>query len=245
MSEYRADQALSEQEARPGGPALSVGLIVTLTVSTLTLAGLGMRFSAHGDFNILHAILILFFSVNFLVCYWEACLFWRRDYIETRTEYWRERRRVTGRAPALEFFIIQVPLKQLLSPTIWADAWATYCQYDDSYADRRTFGYNADIANGFVTPVPTLILYVAYSIDFLPALIAGIIGVALFWQWTYVTSVYWVSFFVSDRQSKISRREIYTYIVAINSYWVLCALLGLYVSICLILDGNYSILGYL
>ena len=93
--------------------------------------------------------------------------------------------------------------------------------------------------------VATLILYMAYSIDFLPAIIVGIIGVALFWQWTYVTSVYWVSFFVSDRQSKISRREIYTYIVAINAYWVLCALLGLYVSICLILDGNYSILGYL
>ena len=245
MSEYRADQVLQEQDANPTGLTLSVGLIVTLTVATLTLLGLGMRYYVNGDLNVIHSVLILFFSVNVLVCYWEACLFLRRDYIEMRTEYWRKRRRQTGRAPALEFFVIQVPVTRLLSPTVWADAWATYSQYDDSYADRRTFGYNADIANGFVTPVPTLILYVAYSIDFLPAPIAGIIGVALFWQWTYVTSVYWVSFFVSDRQSKISRCEIYTYIVAINSYWVLCALLGLYVSICLIMDGNYSVLGYL
>ena len=66
----------------------------------------------------------------------------------------------------------------------------------------------------------------------------------LFWQWAYVTSVYWVSFFVAKRQTRISRREIYTYILAINSFWVLCALLGLYVSIRLIVDANYSVLGY-
>ena len=66
----------------------------------------------------------------------------------------------------------------------------------------------------------------------------------LFWQWTYVTSVYWVSFFVAKRQTRISRREMYTYILAINSVWVLSALLGLYVSLCLVVNGNYSILGY-
>ena len=66
----------------------------------------------------------------------------------------------------------------------------------------------------------------------------------LFWQWTYVTSVYWVSFFAAKRQTRISRRELYFYILTINSYWVLSALLGLYVSICLILDGSYSVLGY-
>ena len=119
-----------------------------------------------------------------------------------------------------------------------------HSQYDGSYADRRTFGYNADIANGFVTPVPSLILYAAYTVDFLPALFAGILGVMVFWQWTYVTSVYWVSFFIAKRQTLISRRELSIYILAINSFWVLCALLGLDVSIRLIVDGNYSILGY-
>ena len=46
-------------------------------------------------------------------------------------------------------------------------------QYDGSYADRRTYGFNVDIANGFATPVPTLILYAAYSVDLIPALAAG------------------------------------------------------------------------
>ncbi len=95
-----------------------------------------------------------------------------------------------------------------------------------------------------VTPVPTLILYAAYTFNFVDAVVAGILGVVLFWQWTYVTSVYWASFFVANRQARITRREMYTYICAINSPWVLCALLGLYVSIRLILDGNYSVLGH-
>lgn len=36
--------------------------------------------------------------------------------------------------------------------------------------------------------------------------------------------------FLANRQTRISRRETYTDIVAINSYRVLCALLGLYTS---------------
>ncbi|MDE0716636.1 MAG: hypothetical protein OXH64_01710 [Rhodospirillaceae bacterium] len=100
-----------------------------------------------------------------------------------------------------------------------------------------------DIANGFATPVPTLILYAACSVDLMPALVAGIIGAMLFWQLIYMTSVYWVSFFVADRQSRISRREKYFYIYGMNCPWVLFALLGLYVSIRLIADGDYSVLG--
>ena len=36
----------------------------------------------------------------------------------------------------------------------------------------------------------------------------------------------------------------YIYIGAMNAPWVLFALLGLFVSVRLILDGNYSVLGY-
>ncbi len=135
-------------------------------------------------------------------------------------------------------------MTKVLSPTVWADVWATYSQFDGSYADRRTYGYNADIANGFVTPAPTLILYVAYTFDILPAFVAGIVGVMLFWQLTYMTSVYWVSFFLANRQTRISRGDMRIYIWATNSPWVLFALLGLYVSIRLIVNGDYSVLGY-
>ncbi len=217
---------------------------MALFIATMSLAGIGVRYAAQGNVDFLHSYLILFFTTNLLVCYWEVCLFLRRDYVETRAEYWRERLRVTGRSPALELFATRVPLTRILSTTLWADIWATYCRYDDSYSDRRTYGFNVDIANGFFTPVPTLILYVAYTIDFLPTLYVGLLGAMLFWQWTYATSVYWVSFFVANRQSRISRGEMYFFIFTLNSYWVLSALLGLYVSIRLIIDGNYNVLGF-
>ncbi len=217
---------------------------MAVIVATLSLAGIGTRYLAYGDMDFIHSFMSLFFASNLLVCYWEVCLFLRRDYVETRVEYWRERRRRSGRAAALEFFATRIPLPRILSTSVWADVWAAYCQYDDSYADRRTYGFSVDIANGFFTPIPTLLLYAAWTFDFLPALYAGILGVMLFWQWAYVTSVYWVSFFVTGRQRRISRREMYFYILTLNSYWVLSALLGLYVSIRLIMDNNFSVLGY-
>ncbi len=243
MPEYRDDLTLPERDSGRTILTVPVGLLSSLVIAILALSGIGTRYYIHGDLNLIHSLLSLFFSVNLLICYWEACLFLRRDYIEARTDYWRERRRETGRTPIGDFLVTRVALTRVLSPTLWADVWATYSQYDGSYADRRTFGYNADVANGFVTPVPTLILYAAYTINFLPALFAGIIGVMLFWQWTYVTSVYFISFFVAKRHARLSRRELYFYICAFNSPWVLCALLGLYVSIRLIVDGNYTVLG--
>ena len=244
MPEHRTDPAHPERDAGPSRLSMPAGLFAVLVVAALASAGVGARYCARGDFDVIHAVLSLFFSINLLICYWEACLFLKRDYIETRAGYWRKRRGETGKTPALEFLLTRVPLTKTLSPTLWADVWATYAQFDDSYADRRTYGFNVDIANGFATPVPTLVLYAAYTFDIMPALASGIIGVMLFWQLTYMTSVYLVSFFVADRQARISRGEMYIYILAMNSPWILCPLLGLYVSVRLILDGDYSVLGY-
>jgi len=244
MDERNPDRISPDRSAHKNSSGISAGLFAAILVALLTVLGIGARYYLYEDLHVIHCLLSLFFSTNLLICYWEACLFFRRDYIEKRAVYWRSRQRETGRTPAREFLSTKVPFRQILSPTVWADVWATYCLFDDSYADRRTFGFNADIANGFVTPVPTLILYAAYTVDFLPAVLAGIVGVMVFWQWTYVSSVYWVSFFVAKRQSHITRGELYIYIGAMNSFWVLSGLLGLYVSVRLILDGNYSVLGY-
>ena len=223
---------------------IPVALYAVLTIVLLTLGWNGLSFGLHGNLNAFYVLLSLFLMVNLLISYWEACLYWRRDYIEERTRYWRERQAETARAPAAEFFASRVPLRSVLSPTLWADIWATYAQYDDSYADRRTFGFNADIANGFFTPIASLLLLAAMTFQFLPAVLAGILGLALFWQWVYVSSVYAVSFFVAGRHRKISRTELWLYVLGPNSLWILLPLLGLYVAARLILDGNYGILGH-
>lgn len=223
---------------------MPAGLFAALAVATLTVLGIGARYQVHGDLHALHALLSLFLSLNLLIAYWEICLFFRRDLVETRTAYWREWRQRTGRNPAVEFLRTRVPLVRMLSPALWADVWATYSQFDDSYADRRTFGFNVDIVNGFLTPVPTLIVYAAYTFPVLPSVPTGIVGAILFWQVMYGASVYLISFFVAGRQARISRRDLYAWIVAPNSPWMAGGLLGVYVSIRLITDGDYSVLGY-
>lgn len=101
----------------------------------------------------------VFFSTNLLISYWEICLLHRRKYIEERGDYWRKRQRESGKSPAVEFLSAKVTLARPFSPTLWADVWAAYSVYDGSYVDRRTFGFNCDIANGYFTPLPTLVLY--------------------------------------------------------------------------------------
>ena len=223
---------------------MAPGLFATLVVVFLTLFGIGTRYYVFGDLNAIHGLLSLFFSTNLLICYWEICLFLKRDYIEERTGYWRTRQRETGRTPASEFLLTRVPLRRIFAPTVWADVWATYSQIDGSFSDRRTWGFNVDVANGFLTLLPTLGLYAAFTIDFMPAVMAGMLGFVLSWQWTYATSVYWVSFFMAGRQRLITRYELFGYVGVLNAPWVLFGLLGMYVSARLILDGDYRVLGY-
>lgn len=50
-----------------------------LAIGLLAVAGIGARYYLHGDLDVLHSVLSLFLSINLLISYWEACLFFRRD----------------------------------------------------------------------------------------------------------------------------------------------------------------------
>ena len=65
----------------------------------------------------------------------------------------------------------------------------------------------------------------------------------LFWQWVYASSLYLVSFFVGQKWRRITPSQFYIYIMGPNAVWVLIPIVGMYVSIRLILDGDYGILG--
>ena len=63
-------------------PEVPAGVLAAAAVAVLTLLGVGVRYYVRGDLHAIHCLFSLFFSMNLLVCYWEACLFLRRDYIE-------------------------------------------------------------------------------------------------------------------------------------------------------------------
>lgn len=230
----------SESSGQWGAPA---GLLAVLAIIILAIPGIAVRYHLQDGLDPFQFLLSLYFAINLVICYWEICLYFRRDYIEARARYWRNHWNETGRSPAVEFLTTRVPLRQSLSPTVWADVWAAYSMYDSAYADRNTYGFNIDIGNGFVTPIPTIALYVAYAAGVMPAIAAGIIGAMLFWQWVYASSLYLVSFFVGQKRTLVKARDFYVFIVGPNSVWVLIPIVGLYVSIRLILTGDYSVLG--
>ena len=222
---------------------MKVWLIAFSFAVLVTGIALALRFWFVGDLNVAHTLLAFFLAVNLMACYWEFCLLVRRATIEDRRQYWDALRSNTQAGPALEFLTMSVPLRQIFSPRVWADMWGVYSLYDASYADKKTYGFNVDVANGVVTPLLSLVLLGTITIPFLPARVAGILGVLLFWQWIYVTSVYVMSFFMAGRHRLISRREILIYIWTPNLFWILLPIFGFYVSVRLILDGAYTALG--
>ena len=219
-------------------------VVVALPIVVLALAALVLRYNTVGEISILATILILFLAINFLNCYWEICLFFRRDLIQERSEYWKSWQQETGRSPVVGFLMSKISLTRALSVTTWADVWGAYACYDKAFAERNTFAFNVDVGNGFVTLIPTLVLLLAYALEFPSATWIGILGLVLYWQMTYMTSVYYLSFFVSGGQKFLGRRDLYVFIGLLNASWVIIPLLGLYVSLRMVLDANYSVLAF-
>ena len=221
---------------------MPVWLVAALVVAVLAGAGIGLSYGVRGDVSVSYWVLSVFLSLNLLISYWELSLGLRQDLIAGRVAYWRGRGAESGGSPALAFLASRISWRQALSLDCWADVWAAYASYDGSYLDRRSYGFNADFANGLLLPLPSLFLYVALTVHWLPAMVTGILGAMLFWHWLYSGSVYWLSFFGSGGHRSISRGEVFAYVWLATAPWVLSSLLGVYVSIRLIVDGNYSVL---
>ena len=203
---------------------------------------MGLSYGLRGDVSAAYCILSLFLSLNLLISYWELSLGLRQDLIAARAAYWRGRRAETGRSPALAFLTTRISGRQMLSLDCWADVWAAYACYDGSYLDRRSYGFNADFSNGLLLSLPSLFLYVALTIHWLPAVVIGILGAMLFWHWVCSGSVYWPSFFGSGGHKAISRGEVFAYVWLPTAPWILASIIGVYVSIRLIVGGDYSVL---
>lgn len=220
---------------------MPVWLFAGAVVAVLAGSGIGVSYAVHGGVSAWYYLLAVFLSINLLICYWELSLALRQDRIAARVAYWRSRSDATGRSPALAFLTTRISGREMVSLTCWADVWAAYTSYDTGYTDRRAYGYNVDAANGFFTPAPSLFLLVAMAVHWLP-LATGIVGAMLFWHWLYSASVYWLSFFGAGSHRQLSRGEVAAYVWATNAPWVLFSALGVYVSIRLIVDGDYSVL---
>ncbi len=236
--------AVSGKVAEEAGPRINVAVFVALAVVLQAAAWNGAFHRLHGSLDPAYFVASLFLSINLVICYWEMCLYWRRDDIEKRADQWAEQGKVTDRSPALLFLASGIPLRRIASPTVWGDVFATYSVYDGSYTDRRTFTFSADIANGFFTPIPSMVLLATMTFGFLPATFAGIICLALSWQWVYVSSLYMLAYYVGEHHVSIRKVDRWLWVWGPNAFWIVVPLFGLWLSVRLIVDGTYGVVGH-
>ena len=217
-----------------------------LTSFLIVVAGIpiGYRYANMGSFDVIHLILSIFLAVNVLVCFWQWCLFARRDHVGTRVQFWREEGEKIGSSASRAFMYTRLSASQLFSLTFWSEIYSVYSVTDPAYTDKTSCGFNTDIWNGFWTFIPSVLLLVTFAYPVIPPLVVGVIGIALFHQWIFGTIMYSASFYVGEHYKSVSASDAFLFIWVINGSWILCALLGLYVSIRLILDQSYSVVGF-
>jgi len=201
-----------------------------------------LHFAVRGVVNPFHVALSIFLGINVLVCFWEICLLLRIDSIEER---YRQRREGAGRPAGgrgRSFFLSKASLRDLGSATLWSRVWSEYALYDPSYADRRSFGFAIDVGNGFVTLVPSLVFAVGMTAPLLPPAVLGIVGLLVFYQKFYGTSLYFFTYCFNRRYEGQPLASVLAFVGGINGIWLVFPAIGLYVSVRLILEGRFDVL---
>ena len=220
---------------------LRVWHVVLVAVLAGTAAPIALHHRHHGIFNPYQIALGFFCWLNTIIALWEICLFLRIDLIEEQHRRFLAEYRGRELERARDFFVTPVPLRRLFSPTLWAELWSTYSVFDDSYANRKSFGFFVDIGNGFSTLLPSLLFLYGMTFELLPAQVLGIVGLLLFYQTWYGTIVYFWSFLLNKRYRGHTAMNLALFVGMSNGLWLTFPLVGMYAAVVLILTDSYAI----
>jgi len=227
----------SAQATSSGGPKLRVWHWLMLWLAFWVGVPTLLHAAVHGVFNGWHFLITLFLAINLLITIWEISLFFRI----TEIEHWHSGpARETGRPRRL--YTERVTPKELLSTLLWARVWSNYAHYDKSYAERKSFGFAADIGNGFSTLLPNIFLLFAMTFDLTSPVIVGIVGLVIFYQKFYLTALYFFIYIFNKRYEGLDRKAVYAVVGGSNSIWLVFPLVGMYVFLQMILDNSYAII---
>ena len=230
-----------ESKSETSGLTIPAAAIMGFVVTAGTALHIGLHQRVYGVYNPTQAGLAFFLVSNAMIAWWEISLFVCQDQIRSESDLIREPYRGREMQRVAEVFARPVPLFRVLSLREWTTIWSTYSLFDPGYSDRRSFGYNIDVGNGFTTLIPATLFAFGMTFELMPARWLGILGVIMFWQMFYGTSVYFFQFFNNGRHRGHSVRDIVLFVGVSNLMWFVFPLWGLYTSVQLILDGNYGV----
>jgi hypothetical protein len=215
--------------------------VVLFAVVAGTATPIALHYHLHGVFNAHQMALAFFAWLNAIIALWEICLFLRIDLIEEQHRRFVAEYRGRELDCARDFFKKPVPLGRLFSPSLWAELWSTYSVFDDSYANRKSFGFFVDIGNGFSTLIPSLLFLYGMTYEILPARVLGIVGLLLFYQTWYGTVVYFASFILNKRYRGHTPLNLALFVGMSNGLWLTFPLLGIHAAITMIEESSYAL----
>ncbi len=212
----------------------------------LLAAGTGLpiycHYQHHGVVNPIQVALAFFLWLNVVICYWEISLGLRIDYIKDDYDKIRAGEYGSRGDAVWSFFNSKLTLRNFASPTLWARVWSCYSSWDDSYADRKSFGFFADVGNGISTLIPSFILLIGMTHPILPPQILGLIGLVFFYQFFYQTSLYFFAYMFNKRYQGLSAAGLIGWVGGTNGFWIVIPAIGIYASLRLILDQSFAVL---
>lgn len=233
-------------DARPRADAqprtlFRVWSFVVLFVVTGTVVPVALHRAAHGVYNV-HQIALAFFTwLNVMIALWEICLFLRIDLIEKQHVKFLAAYRGRELDRVIELFTAPLPLSRALSPSTWAEIWSSYSIFDESYANRKSFGFFVDVGNGFSTLVPSLLFIYGMTYELMPARALGIVGLVFFYQMLYGTIVYFFSFVFNGRYRGHTPLNLAIFVGLSNGLWMIFPVWGIVASIAMIYSDSYAL----
>lgn len=205
-----------------------------------TIAHAVLHHRAHGVWSVTQIAIAFFLVLNVLVNFWELGLWATGDRI--RDEYLAMKDTAKGKENdvANAFFKQRIPPLSLLSFRRWTGVWSTYALFDPGYAERGSFGYNIDVANGVTTLIPATLFAFGMTYEIVPARVLGIVGVVMFWQMLFGTIVYFFQFFNAGRHVGHSPQNLVLFVGCTNGLWFVFPPWGMWVSIEMIYSNTFA-----
>jgi hypothetical protein len=174
----------------------------------------------------LHLSITIFAAVNFMICLWEMALYFQAH--EVKQIYNQYKKSVPrGELPNPLFLFQPVSLIHALTFKHWAKVWGTYALLDLGYQDTSSFGWNADVGNGFSTVIQTgMLLYGStdplYYFNLSPRFFGFLMSIML-WQVLYGTIIYFFQYMVNKRylDHNTTTGQFLALVVGTNGLWII------------------------
>ncbi len=229
---------LSESDAaRKSGFRIPVWAWLTLWMVAWVGTAVVAHYAVHGVVNGWHLTIAFFLAINLNICIWEISLLIRNRDIT----YWNTDPAGRDVRPRSGVFLARMSLREMATTQPWARIFSEYVYYDLSYADTRSYGFWGDVGNGFTTLLPSIFFLVGMTVEIVSPAVLGIVGIMMFYQKFYCTSVYLVTYVFNRRWAGRPLGRVIAVVGGSDAIWIVFPLIGLYACIRLILENRFDL----